>query len=49
MRNSELDKARALVVEDPEIFSGTPGMRNRRIPVYDTAASVAAALPMHPS
>jgi len=33
MRNSaELDKARALVVEDPEIFSGTPVIRNTRIP-----------------
>jgi uncharacterized protein (DUF433 family) len=47
MRNSaELDKARALVVEDPEILSGTPVIRNTRIPVYDTAASVAAGLPM---
>jgi len=48
MRNSaELDEARVLVVEDPEIFSGTPVIRNTRIPVYDTAASVAAGLPMH--
>ena len=47
MRNSaRLDKARALVVEDPEILSGTPVIRNTRIPVYDVAASVAAGLPM---
>jgi uncharacterized protein (DUF433 family) len=47
MRNSaRIDKARALVVEDPEILSGTPVIRNTRIPVYDVAASVAAGLPM---
>jgi uncharacterized protein (DUF433 family) len=47
MRNSaELKKARALVVEDPEILSGTPVIRNTRIPVYDVAASVAARLPL---
>jgi uncharacterized protein (DUF433 family) len=41
MRNSaELDKARALVVEDPEILSGTPVIRNTRIRVYDVAASL---------
>lgn len=34
MRNStEFDKARALVVEDPGILSGTPVIRNTRIPV----------------
>ena len=47
MRNSaRIDKAHALVVEDPEILSGTPVIRNTRIPVYDVAASVAAGLPM---
>jgi len=47
MRNSvKLDKARALVIEDPEILSGTPVIRNTRIPVYDVAASVAAGLPL---
>jgi uncharacterized protein (DUF433 family) len=47
MRNSaELDKARALVAEDPGILSVTPVIRNTRIPVYDVAASVAAGLPM---
>jgi uncharacterized protein (DUF433 family) len=47
MRNSaRLDKARALVVEDPDILSGTPVIRNTRIPVYDVAASVAAGWPM---
>jgi uncharacterized protein (DUF433 family) len=44
--SAELNKARALVVEDLEILSGTPVIRNTRIPVYDTAASVAAGLPM---
>lgn len=44
---AELGKARALVVEDPEILSGTPVIRETRIPVYDVAASVAAGLPMN--
>jgi uncharacterized protein DUF433 len=43
---AELDKARALVVEDPEILSGTPVIRNTRIPVHDVAAYVTAGLPM---
>jgi uncharacterized protein (DUF433 family) len=47
MRNSvKLDKARALVVEDPEILGGAPAIRNTRIPAYDVAALVAAGLPM---
>jgi len=47
MRNSaRLEKARALVIEDPEILSGTPVIRNTRIAVYDVEASVAAGLPM---
>ena len=44
--SAKLDEAHALVVEDPEILSGTPVIRNTRIPVYDVAASVAAGLPM---
>jgi uncharacterized protein (DUF433 family) len=43
---AELGEARDLVVEDPNILSGTPVIRNTRIPVYDVAASVAAGLPM---
>jgi uncharacterized protein (DUF433 family) len=43
---AELGEARALVVEDPEVLSGTPVIRNTRVPVYDGAASVAAGLPM---
>jgi uncharacterized protein (DUF433 family) len=47
VRNSaRLNKARAVVLEDPGILSGTPVIRNTRIPVYDVAASVAAGLPM---
>jgi uncharacterized protein (DUF433 family) len=43
---AKLGEARDLVVEDHEILSGTPVIRNTRIPVYDVAASVAAGLPM---
>lgn len=43
---AELGEARAQVIEDPKILSGTPVIRNTRIPVYDVAASVAAGLPM---
>jgi uncharacterized protein (DUF433 family) len=42
----ELNKARGLVVEDPDILSGTPIIRETRIPVYDVAASVSAGSPM---
>jgi uncharacterized protein (DUF433 family) len=44
-RLAKLAKARALVIEDPEILEGTPVIRGTRIPVYDIAASVAAGLP----
>jgi len=44
---AELSKARALVVEDPDILSGTPIIRETRIPVYDVAASVSAGSPMN--
>lgn len=43
---AELGEARAQVIEDPKILSGTPVIRNTRLPVYDVAASVAAGLPM---
>jgi uncharacterized protein (DUF433 family) len=41
-RLKELAKAQEMVVEDPEILSGTPVIRGTRIPVYDVAALVAA-------
>jgi uncharacterized protein (DUF433 family) len=44
-RHARLTEARALVVEDPDILSGTPVIRGTRIPVYDVAASVASGLP----
>lgn len=45
-RLARLDAARALVVEDPEILSGTPVIQGTRVPVYYVAASVAAGEPM---
>ena len=44
-RSTQLEAARELVVEDPEILSGTPVIRNTRIPVHDVVASVSAGLP----
>jgi uncharacterized protein (DUF433 family) len=41
-RLDRLRKAEALVVEDPEILSGTPVIRGTRVPVYDIAALAAA-------
>jgi uncharacterized protein (DUF433 family) len=35
-----------LVVEDPEILSGTPVIRGTRIPVYDVAALVEQGTPI---
>jgi len=43
-RHDKLAEARALIVEDPEILSGTPVIRGTRIPVRDIAASVAAGI-----
>lgn len=43
-RHDKLAEAREMVVEDPEILSGTPVIRGTRIPVHDIAASVAAGL-----
>jgi uncharacterized protein (DUF433 family) len=43
---TRLEKARALVIADPEILSGTPVIRGTRVPVYDVAASVAAGIPV---
>ena len=43
---NRLEKARAQVIADPEILSGTPVIKGTRVPVYDVAASVASAIPM---
>jgi uncharacterized protein (DUF433 family) len=37
-RLRQLTKARQMVIEDPEILSGTPVIKGTRIPVYDIAA-----------
>jgi uncharacterized protein (DUF433 family) len=39
-RFKELEEARQMVVEDPEILQGTPVIRGTRIPVYDLASLV---------
>ncbi|SRR6266702_305106 len=39
-RFRELEEARHMVVEDPEILQGTPVIRGTRIPVYDVASLV---------
>jgi len=39
-RFKELEEARRMVVEDPEILQGTPVIRGTRIPVYDVASLV---------
>jgi uncharacterized protein (DUF433 family) len=44
-RLKELAKAQEMVLEDPEILSGTPVIRGTRIPVYDVASLVAAETP----
>jgi uncharacterized protein (DUF433 family) len=41
---NRLQAARDMVVSDPEILSGTPVIRDTRVPVYDVAASVAAGI-----
>ena len=45
-RLHRLTEARGMVVEDPEILSGTPVIRGTRIPVHDVAAQVETGLPM---
>lgn len=45
-RLRRLSEARAMVVEDPEILSGTPVIRGTRIPVHDVAAQAEAAVPI---
>lgn len=44
-RHAKLAEARNMVIEDPDILSGTPVIRGTRIPVHDIAASAAAGLP----
>ena len=44
-RLAQLRKAREMVVEDPEILSGTPVFKGTRVPVYDIAAAVDAGTP----
>jgi uncharacterized protein (DUF433 family) len=34
-----------MVIEDPEILSGTPVIKGTRVPVYDIAAAVDAGTP----
>ena len=34
-----------MVIEDSEIFSGTPVIRGTRVPVYDIAAAVESGTP----
>jgi len=44
-RLAQLRKAHEMVVEDPEILSGTPVFKGTRVPVYDIAAAVDAGTP----
>jgi uncharacterized protein (DUF433 family) len=39
-RLRQLMRAREMVIEDPEILSGTPVIKGTRVPVYDVAAAV---------
>jgi uncharacterized protein (DUF433 family) len=45
-RFKELERARKMVVEDPEILSETPVIRGTRIPVYDVALLVEEKTPI---
>jgi uncharacterized protein (DUF433 family) len=45
-RLRQLTKARQMVIEDPEILSGTPVIKGTRIPVYDIAASFDSGTPV---
>lgn len=44
--HDKLTLARAAVIEDPGILSGTPVVKGTRVPAYDVAAAVAAGVPM---
>jgi uncharacterized protein (DUF433 family) len=39
-----LEEVREMVVEDPEILSGTPVIKGTRVPVHDIAASFEAGI-----
>ena len=45
-RLKQLQKAQHLIVEDPEVFRGTPIFRGTRIPVHHVADLVEAGTPM---
>jgi uncharacterized protein (DUF433 family) len=45
-RLRQLMKARDMVIEDPEILSGTPVIKGTRVPVYDIAAAVDSGTPI---
>ncbi len=45
-RLHQLKKAHEMVIEDPEILSGTPVIKGTRVPVYDVAAAVESETPM---
>ncbi len=45
-RLARLSRAREMVVEDPEILSGTPVIKGTRVPVYDIAAAVDSGQPV---
>jgi uncharacterized protein (DUF433 family) len=42
--HDKLTRARAAVVEDPEILGGTPVIKGTRVPAHDIAASAAAGI-----
>jgi uncharacterized protein (DUF433 family) len=45
-RLHQLMRAREMVIEDPEILSGTPVIKGTRVPVYDIAAAVESGTPI---
>ena len=45
-RLRRLAQARQMVVEDPEILSGTPVIKGTRVPLYDVAAAVDLGTPI---
>jgi uncharacterized protein (DUF433 family) len=45
-RLHQLKKAREMVIEDPEILSGTPIIKGTRVPVYDIAAALDSGTPV---
>jgi uncharacterized protein (DUF433 family) len=45
-RLDQLRRAHEMVVEDPEILSGTPVIKGTRVPVYHIAAAIDSGTPM---